>query len=636
MKQILYLIFILFLPILCKAQYATSAFKLQNAEVARQFIINKEFTKSSTINISDIPQKEGLSITGEATLDDSICSYISVVLIDKEDNIFLVYENYPILSDNLKDTFENIAIETSIMNAINPKNLRITLVNSSISINNINFLVSNEAQPQLSARIQQLKQKREDYIVKKINTHLKQRNKTWRAGKTSLSSLSYQEKCDMLGEDYSLLGGYEYYKGGIYIISPLIHYKPTIEVNENSPYVQNFDWRNRHGKNWLTPVKSQGGGMCWAFGPISCFEAYINIFFNRKLNMDLSEQEIVSCSDPDIFEEQKGKGGYSDSALAYIRDFGVVEENCFPLKSWTEPCNNKCNSPKDIVSVDNIQFVWGYSEDSIKKALIKTPLLANLYYTTQTVKRWGHTVTFVGYKTITTGDKLQTFVPNENEWITIDSSSPYIGRTAWIIKNNYGDNWGEDGYSYVILDDILKISLYAFTGNVHSKVYDKRTILGIDADDDGYYTWGLGQKPDNIPGWAPIIQDGDDSNPKIGGIDKYGKCIDINPKDHPAMEISKDTMLYRTIIYNNIFINEGATLTLTDEFVMHDDAKITVKSGGTLLIDCCEFQQANIEVLPGGGLTIRNNSKLILSKDDNIDVKLGGECDIKDSEICKL
>ena len=69
---------------------------------------------------------------------------------------------------------------------------------------------------------------------------------------------------------------------------------------------------------------------------------------------------------------------------------------------------------------------------------------------------------------------------------------------------------------------------------------------------------------------------------------------------------------------------------------MHDDAKITVKSGGTLLIDCCEFQQANIEVLPGGGLTIRNNSKLILSKDDNIDVKLGGECDIKDSEICKL
>ena len=58
-----------------------------------------------------------------------------------------------------------------------------------------------------------------------------------------------------------------------------------------------FDWRNVDGKNYVSPVRNQGGcGSCYAFGSLAMFEARVRILSNNTKTPVFSTQDIVSCS----------------------------------------------------------------------------------------------------------------------------------------------------------------------------------------------------------------------------------------------------------------------------------------------------------------------------------------------------
>ena len=75
-------------------------------------------------------------------------------------------------------------------------------------------------------------------LQKEINT----RGYQWKAGKTSLSHLSSEERKSMLG----------------LILPKKIQMVPEA-MRFALPYSQptSFDWRNVNGENWITPVKNQ-------------------------------------------------------------------------------------------------------------------------------------------------------------------------------------------------------------------------------------------------------------------------------------------------------------------------------------------------------------------------------------------
>ena len=117
-----------------------------------------------------------------------------------------------------------------------------------------------------------------------------------------------------------------------------------------SPPPSLFDWRDYNGGNWMTPVKAQGiCGSCWAFAVIGAVEAQYDIASNNPdLNLDLSEQYLVSdCHSNSSYENCCG--GYKDVALDFIRDEGVVDEDCMNYVDGTGcscsggTCDPDCN-----------------------------------------------------------------------------------------------------------------------------------------------------------------------------------------------------------------------------------------------------------------------------------------------------
>jgi C1A family cysteine protease len=194
-----------------------------------------------------------------------------------------------------------------------------------------------------------------------------------------------------------------------------------------------IDWRNYNGKNYITPIKNQSScGSCWAFGAVGTAEAIWKIEQDRPdLNPDLSEQELVSCS-------QAGDcgGGYHDEAAEWIRTRGLVPEYCFSYFASNMPCNYCSEGEYIYTTIQEWNWVTTIDEDinAIKQALVTGPvsttmeIYSDFYYYYESgvyVKVPGSTV--VGYHVVVI--------------VGYDDALD-----CWICKNSWGADWGENGY----------------------------------------------------------------------------------------------------------------------------------------------------------------------------------------------
>ena len=636
------------------AQYATTAFRLQSATAKLERTVGQTFTTSVTLPLNDLPVLSGLSLSGSASLLNEDDAYIGVTLLDTAGCEHLVYETYPLMADDLSCTLDDVALETAALDNVRPDSLKIFLRNARLTIDALHYAGRTTAAGWQTQR-KNLLASQKSYTLERLNQHLRERDMTWSVGETCYSSLTFDEKRRLLGDGFNLMGGFEYYTGGIFVMPGALSVPAPKEAD---PFVKEFDWRNRHGKNWMTPSKPQTSLGCWAFGAVGPFEAYINIYYNRLLNYDLSEQDVLSCSGGQAYHIDSithlpvNDGGYTTYAIRYIENYGIVTEDCFPVQGPFVDCSEKCNNAQDVFSVDsyyNNRIIVIKNDTTktqqIKKALLKAPLAYNFrydyYYYDENGKRqpdeWGHLATLSGYKRIELNDKIILDYRGANEVVTIRRGNPLIGRTAWLIKDNTGENWGDKGFVYLITDAMTSQYFYKLSGEVHSQILTNDSIAVTDADGDGYYCWGLCERPDNLPIGVPEEPDGDDSDPNYGPMDEYGNLQDIIKGE--ALIIDKPTVYsaQKRYCYSDIIIKKGGILGIMTDLIMYKDAHIIVEDGGKLQV-WGSITRADIDVMPGGKLSLynRTNCKLILDEGDEVNIAIGAEFSFNGGQIFKI
>ena len=264
----------------------------------------------------------------------------------------------------------------------------------------------------------------------------------WTAGNTSVSELTVDEKKQLCG---AMIGD-----------MPEDAQFARLPLKVGGAYDESFDWRNKDGKDWMTPVRHQGScGSCWAFSAIGVVEAAINIYANDPdIDMDLSEQHLVS----DCCNAGNCGGGWPDWALKYVRDTGVSEESCFPYTRSNGACTPCSGWDENPWKIENYKYVSS-SKDAFKSALqeygplsvvLKAPddwfyyrggVYEPAWTATDGVGWANHAVVLVGWD---------------------DSNS------CWIIKNSWGSGWGENGYARVLYGNLEKYNYaYTVTGIVH-------------------------------------------------------------------------------------------------------------------------------------------------------------------------
>ncbi|CAJ0948638.1 unnamed protein product [Ranitomeya imitator] len=192
---------------------------------------------------------------------------------------------------------------------------------------------------------------------------------------------------------------------------------------EAAPIKRSCDWRKA---GVISEAKDQGNcGSCWAFAVVGNIEAQWGIV-GRSAN--LSVQQVLDCSP---FRDGCKGGTLWDAYKTVMKQQGLVSECVYPYKAIKQDCkkmNSVRTNIKDFRMLPRNERVMACYVTNQGTIAVSMNAIVLKYYNGGVIRRKScnrkkltHAVLLMGYSR---GTKL-----------------PY-----WIIKNSWGDDWGERGF----------------------------------------------------------------------------------------------------------------------------------------------------------------------------------------------
>ncbi|KAF7250893.1 Dipeptidyl peptidase 1 [Varanus komodoensis] len=214
-------------------------------------------------------------------------------------------------------------------------------------------------------------------------------------------------------------------------------------IKEASSLPESWDWRKVNGVNYVSPVRNQAScGSCYAFASMGMLEARIRILTNNSQTPILSPQQVVSCS-----QYAQGCDGGFPYLIAgkYTQDFGVVEESCFPYTGTDSPCTLKhgCYHYYSSEYYYVGGFYGGCNEALMKLELIKHGPMAVAFEVYSDFMHYRGGI----YHHTGLMDPFNPFELTNHAVLLVGYGSDQVtGEPFWIVKNSWGESWGEEGY----------------------------------------------------------------------------------------------------------------------------------------------------------------------------------------------
>lgn len=524
---------------------------------------------------------------------------VRIVLKDSRGGERLVLESMeetaPVGADTL--TFTGYGEETLLMDGMYADSLKVFASDATVMLDEVSYTT----EPVMGGLTPAANRKRQvESIVERINAYNVANGKLWRAAVTEVSLLDYATKKRVVGiADGASSLGIEYYGGGIFELGSHADMARSRSAGRKlrdatpSPYIDHFDWRNRHGQNWITSVKNQTSYDCTYYMAAGLAEAMINLYYNQHVDMDLSEQYISDNSTQIL-----GIGNTFENVLDALKNPGAISSYSIDTIVRISDYTNMgiCDSVGIYVFTESL-------EDQIKRSIIENGPLASGYQWVSNNGYGGHAMILIGYGEIHEGDTIRIFDHNTifNDTITIPTGDGRIGKTYWIFKNSWGTN---SPYMLIRFEQVINMSgPYIVHGPITVKNTLNQDLLSVvceDRDGDGYYNWGIGPKPNNeqLRGVWPE-PDGDDTDSTRGPMDEYGYCESTDPDTKDTIFITSmvtDTLTKH--IYQHVVVTYGGTW-CPGPRIFHNGAKLFIRDGGRV---SCGYTMENLDLhMDSGG-----------------------------------
>ena len=217
-----------------------------------------------------------------------------------------------------------------------------------------------------------------------------------------------------------------------------------------------WDWRNAEYNgvtgDWTTSIKNQGQcGSCWAFGAIAALESVYNIKSNDPdIDLDLSEQFLVSCSMSFPYNNRGCCGGHLGETLKFMKRQGTVLESCFPYVGIDANGRDFYDCPDKTPSHDPV--LCSERCDGWRSQLVKI----GTYYTLNGGTSIKNAVSTYGpvVAAFTVYADFYDYTGGVYEHQYGDPVGGHIvaivgyddSQQCWICKNSWGSAWGENGF----------------------------------------------------------------------------------------------------------------------------------------------------------------------------------------------
>lgn len=207
-----------------------------------------------------------------------------------------------------------------------------------------------------------------------------------------------------------------------------------------------FDWRNVNGESFISPVRDQGAcGSCYAMATLDALEARVRISTKNEHKLDLSVQNVLSCSP----YSQQCNGGYPLGVARFVSDFGVVTEECMPYKAENGTCTTRCAEPKILVRSESYNYVGGFlgagnEEDMMFEIYKNGPIVASFFVHDDFKYYKNGIYTHVEGKAGKKGKINPIEVTSHSVCIIGWDLDEKTGQKSWIVKNSWSKLFGEE------------------------------------------------------------------------------------------------------------------------------------------------------------------------------------------------
>lgn len=269
-----------------------------------------------------------------------------------------------------------------------------------------------------------------------------------------------------------------------HVDTPSVRYESVNNTLNITSIPERFDLREW---GWLTPVKAQGRmGSCWTFGFTSALESAILKTYGTELDLaegNLQHNMLRYFNYGSTFLDEGGWGTVAASYLVGWYGPLLEETDIYDEVGKLSPF---ITTSKDIIHVQDVEFIFnGNDTANLKKAIMKYGALSVSYFATHTDEE--------GYLNLNTSaqytysaDRQANHEVSVIGWDDNYSKDNFLttppGDGAWIIKNSWGPQEGDEGFFY--------ISYYDKTFMVNSSLIE--LAVGIVLENDVAYNKNYG------------------------------------------------------------------------------------------------------------------------------------------------
>ncbi|MBN2340911.1 MAG: hypothetical protein JXX29_14830 [Deltaproteobacteria bacterium] len=356
---------------------------------------------------------------------------------------------------------------------------------------------------------------------------------------------------------------------------PSLFAKPSLEAEESpilrkAPLPAQFDLR----PDGVTPAKNQGQcGSCWAFASIGSLESSIKLATGEE--MDLSENHLKNSLLP---ESDPCDGGNTFNVAYYTsRGIGPVLESDDPYVPDSTDSSPSGLSPARLVT-EFVELPFYRNEvtrDEVKQMIMTYGAVTSSLYFDQVGDSYNESTNsyyYAGEFSEETNHAV-LLVGWDDNYAASNFSTPPAGDGAWIAKNSWGEEWGDNGFYYLsYYDSIVGFEALAFSKSVAPETVDDVYEL---AQDGWLSSWGDGDEDFG----AITITARNDAYLKGIGIDIFGAntryAVTVYKNqiegDHlsgdaqPTMEGTFSYAGYSTVDLGDLPITAGEIVTIVVE-----------------------------------------------------------------------
>ena len=316
----------------------------------------------------------------------------------------------------------------------------------------------------------------------------------------------------------------------------------------------------------VTPVRDQGlYGTCWAFASLAALETTLT----PQENLMFSPDHMSLCNS---FSLGQNEGGGYTMAIAYMASWqGPVYESDDPygdgktnpdLKARKHLEEAQILAPKDYVAIKEAIYKYGAVETSIYTQM-KTANSWSGYYNRERATYYYNQEATCNHDIIIVG--WDDDFPKEYFTITPENDG------AFICKNSWGTEFGEDGYFYVSYED----ANIGTTNVVYTKLGDANNFDNIYQSDLLGWRGQLGYEKDQAY-FANVYRAGEDE--ELAAVSFYATDVDTTYQVYVVPEFEdEDSLNDRKLVAEGSFEQAGYYTVRLDEAVkLKDNQKFAV------------------------------------------------------------